>query len=55
VDGVTFKQIEAEGLGEWLAGLREELRTKAYRSQPVRRVLIPKPNGGERMGTGNGA
>ena len=48
VDGVTFEQIEAAGLQEWLAGLREELRQKTYRSQPVRRVLIPKPNGGTR-------
>jgi RNA-directed DNA polymerase len=48
VDGVTFKQIEEEGLEAWLTGLREDLRTKSYRSQPVRRVLIPKPGGGER-------
>lgn len=48
VDGATFSQIEAKGEIEWLAGLREELRTKSYRPQPVRRVLIPKPGGGER-------
>ena len=48
VGGVTFDQIEAAGLTEWLSGLREELRAKTYRSQPVRRVLIPKPGGGER-------
>ena len=48
VDGVTFDQIEAAGLTEWLSGLREELRQKTYRSQPVRRVMIPKPGGGER-------
>ncbi len=48
VDGVTFDQIEAAGLTEWLSGLREELRQKTYRSRPVRRVLIPKPGGGER-------
>ena len=48
VDGVTFDQIEAAGLTEWLSGLREELRQKTYRSQSVRRVLIPKPGGGER-------
>ena len=48
VDGQSFAQIEAAGLGEWLSGLREELRTKTYRAQPVRRVMIPKPGGGER-------
>ena len=48
VDGVTFARIEAAGLQEWLAGLREELVSKTYRPQPVRRVIIPKPGGGER-------
>ena len=48
VDGVTFAAIEASGLEEWLAGLREELATKTYRPEPVRRVTIPKPGGGER-------
>jgi RNA-directed DNA polymerase len=49
VDGVTFAAIEASGLKEWLTGLREELISKTYRPGPVRRVLIPKPNGeGER-------
>ena len=48
VDGVTFAMIEEEGREAWLAALREELRAKTYRSQPVRRVLIPKPGGGER-------
>ena len=37
VDGVTFAQIEEEGLEVWLAGLREELVSKTYRSSPVRR------------------
>ena len=31
VDGVTFAEIEASGLEEWLAGLREELIAKTYR------------------------
>jgi RNA-directed DNA polymerase len=48
VDGVRFEDIEAAGLEEWLAGLREQLRTETYRPQPVRRVMIPKPGGGER-------
>src|SRR5580692_7496463 len=46
VDGVSFAQIEVQGLEAWLAGLREELVSKRYRPDPVRRVMIPKPNGG---------
>jgi RNA-directed DNA polymerase len=48
VDGVSFAQIEAAGLGDWLVGMQDELKAKRYRPQPVRRVLIPKPGGGER-------
>src|SRR5215467_6360447 len=48
VDGVSFKQIEKRGLEAWLAGLREELVSKTYRPDPVRRVMIPKNGGGER-------
>jgi RNA-directed DNA polymerase len=48
VDGVTFATIEAEGLGEWLSGIRKDLIEKTYRPAPVRRVMIPKPGGGER-------
>jgi RNA-directed DNA polymerase len=49
VDGMTFTQIEAAGVEAWLAGLREELVKKMYRPDPVRRVMIPKANGGERL------
>jgi RNA-directed DNA polymerase len=48
VDGVTFEDIEGAGLEQWLAAVQEVLRTQTYRPQPVRRVLIPKPGGGER-------
>jgi RNA-directed DNA polymerase len=48
VDGVTFADIEAAGVERWLAAVEEALRTQTYRPQPVRRVLIPKPGGGER-------
>jgi RNA-directed DNA polymerase len=48
VDGVTFKEIEKSGLTEWLADLRKDLSEKTYRPSPVRRVMIPKPGGGER-------
>jgi RNA-directed DNA polymerase len=48
VDGQSFTEIESRGSEEWLNGIREELRAKTYRPQPVRRVMIPKPGGGER-------
>ena len=47
-DGMTFAAIEASGLDSWSAGWREELISKTYRPDPVRRVTIPKPDGGER-------
>ncbi len=48
VDGETFDQIASGGVVKWLQGLQQELRAKTYRPQPVRRVMIPKPGGGER-------
>src|SRR2546422_6498292 len=48
VDGVTFAMIEEAGLEQWLSGICEDLRAKTYRPQAVRRVMIPKPAGGER-------
>jgi len=48
VDGETFEGIEAVGLEDWLRRLGEELHRKTYRCQAVRRVMIPKPGGGER-------
>ena len=48
VDGVTFEDIDAAGLEPWLAAVQEALRAETYRPQAVRRVLIPKPGGGER-------
>ncbi len=48
VDGVDFAEIESAGLAEWLSRLGEEVRSKRYKPDPVRRVLIPKPGGGER-------
>ena len=47
-DGCTFEEIEASGRDVLLEELREALTTKTYRPGPVRRVYIPKLNGGER-------
>ena len=48
VDGLTFDQIEQQGLEQWLEKLGQELRNKTYKPEAVRRVMIPKVGGGER-------
>src|SRR5690606_30815628 len=46
VDGITFEQIKECGVDKFLDTLREELRTQTYRASAVKRVWIPKSNGG---------
>jgi RNA-directed DNA polymerase len=48
VDGMTFEQVEVQGVDQWLSGIREQLHAKTYKPQPVLRVMIPKPGGGYR-------
>src|SRR4029077_4618360 len=46
VDGRTFEHIEASGLEEWLAGLREDLVAGADRPGPGRGGGVAKTGGG---------
>ena len=48
IDGVTFEEIEAQGIEEFLGNLSHELRSGTYRPMPCRAVSIPKEGGKKR-------
>jgi RNA-directed DNA polymerase len=48
VDRVTLAQVEEYGVRRMLSELAADLRSGVYRPAPVRRVDIPKPDGGRR-------
>jgi RNA-directed DNA polymerase len=47
VDGITFGQLDDHLKQHWPA-IRDQLLSGTYRPQPVKRVEIPKPDGGVR-------
>ena len=47
VDGIGVEEIDAYLKENW-SEIREKIRNRKYKPQPVRRVEIPKPNGGVR-------
>lgn len=48
VDGERFKDVERQGVSEYLLKLHTELKQRRYIPQPVKRVYIPKANGKKR-------
>ena len=48
IDKQTFSDVERYGRKKFLSELKEELRTRTYKPQPVKREWIEKDNGGER-------
>ena len=47
VDGITTEEVKQYLVENW-EDIREQIRNRKYKPQPVRRVEIPKPNGGVR-------
>jgi len=47
IDGITVEEIDEYVKAHWVE-IREQIRKRKYQPQPVRRVEIPKPNGGVR-------
>ena len=48
VDGITIEDIEKKGINRYLTGIQSELKSGTYKPLPVRRVMIPKPDGSQR-------
>ena len=47
IDGINTKEVRDYLVRNW-SSIREQIRQRKYKPQPVKRVEIPKPNGGVR-------
>ena len=47
IDNITIEEIDDYMLANW-ESIKKQIQERTYKSQPVRRVEIPKPNGGVR-------
>ncbi len=48
VDGIRIEDIEVSGVEKYLEEIRETLKQGRYIPNPVKRVMIPKPDGSQR-------
>lgn len=48
VDGIKIEDVEAMGIEKYLSEIKSELMNGKYKPSPVKRVMIPKPDGSER-------
>src|SRR5258708_37141999 len=53
-DGQTFEDIEEYGGKKWLDELTQELKSRTYRPQPVRRVWVTKTDRKKKPAGGRG-
>lgn len=48
IDNVSIEDVETYGVERYLLEIQQELMNKRYRPRPVKRVMIPKPDGSQR-------
>ena len=48
MDGIKIEDVEAMGIEKYLTEIKLELMNGKYKPSPVKRVMIPKPDGSER-------
>ena len=48
IDGIRIEDIEEMGIEKYLSEIKSELMDGKYKPFPVKRVMIPKPDGSER-------